>query len=394
MKRLLSLILCLGLMLSLAALPALADAEPSAEPAEEAAELPPEAPAEEAAEAPAGDGWGVAANVFYYNVNPGSVKSPELIAFEYIEPGAHPQNVPTWDDMVWTWYLDPDLTDGPVDPAAFTVEELGDELSFYGYIDSVCILLHMPAGSEVDVFGGSYVNRGATFPADSWGELPDGYWAAAWADADGNIIDTANTPIWEDTDLYAVAGDFRVTYLVGTQHIGGEGFLAPGGALRHIPTRYLKVDFSSGWPEDEWLDIIGWTDENGNPVDPAAITVTEDRTFYAVLEGEDFPDPKPEGHELPGPAPAVAIAEDGKTATVTGDASGLYARVALILDNSGVSGLYVTQAMINEGGVIVIPQLLVPGLTVTGVSIALVRSLDDIISPKPSVVVSSFKMFG
>lgn len=389
MKKLLSLILCLGLMLSLCALPALADAEPSAEPAEEAAELPAElpaeAPAEETAEAPAGDGWGVPANVFYYNVNPGSVKSPEMMAFEYLEPGAHPENIPTWDGMVWTWYLDPDLTGEPVDPAAFTVEGLGEELHFYGYLDSVSILLHMPAGSEVDVFGMTFVNRGVAFDAETWGELPDGYWAAAWADADGNIIDTANTPLWEDTDLYAVAGSFRVTYLAGTQHIGGEGFLAPG-APRHTPTRYLKVDFSSGWMEQEWVDIVGWFDENGLPVDPAAITVTEDRTFYAVLEGEETP--------APGPAPAVAIAEDGKTVAVTGDASGLYARVALILDNGGVSGLYVTQAMINEGGVIVVPQFQVPGLTVKGVSIALVRSLDDIISPKPSVVASAFTMFG
>ena len=81
-------------------------------------------------------------------------------------------------------------------------------------------------------------------------------------------------------------------------------------------------------------------------------------------------------------------------ANVTGDFSGLYARIALVIDNNGVSGLLLTQAEINPGGVIVIPAFILPGLSVKGVSVALVPTLEDIISPKPNVIASSFRMFG
>ena len=51
--------------------------------------------------------------------------------------------------------------------------------------------------------------------------------------------------------------------------------------------------------------------------------------------------------------------------------------MALILDNGGVTGLYVTQAWINENGTIIVPEFMVPGLTVKGVNVALVPTLDD-----------------
>ena len=93
-----------------------------------------------------------------------------------------------------------------------------------------------------------------------------------------------------------------------------------------------------------------------------------------------------------GAAPAVTFASNAKTATVTGDFAGLYARVALILDNGGVSGLYITQAVINPDGTIVIPEFVVPGLTVKGVNVAVVPTLADIQSTTPNVKASAFKM--
>ena len=67
--------------------------------------------------------------------------------------------------------------------------------------------------------------------------------------------------------------------------------------------------------------------------------------------------------------------------------------MALVLDNNGESGLYVTQCWINTDGTIVIPAFDVPGLTVTGVSIALVKTIADIISPMPDVVAMGYKYF-
>ena len=72
--------------------------------------------------------------------------------------------------------------------------------------------------------------------------------------------------------------------------------------------------------------------------------------------------------------------------------SGLYARVALVLDNGGVSGLYVTQASIGSDGSIAIPSMMLPGLSVKGINIALVPTLGDIASPQPNVKASDFIM--
>ena len=93
-------------------------------------------------------------------------------------------------------------------------------------------------------------------------------------------------------------------------------------------------------------------------------------------------------------SPSVTISADCKTAAVYGDASGLYARIALVIDNSGASGLFVTQGTINTDGTIIVPSLMVPGLTVTAVNIALVPTLDDISSPSPSVKAMDFRRVG
>ena len=118
--------------------------------------------------------------------------------------------------------------------------------------------------------------------------------------------------------------------------------------------------------------------------------VTPDCGYYVTFAGgirpamwityDDIVPPEP---------PEVTISADGAAAQVSGDYAGLYARVALILDNGGVSGLYVTQAMINADGAIDVPAFMVPGLTVQGVNIALVPTLADIQSSTPTVVTSA-----
>ena len=86
----------------------------------------------------------------------------------------------------------------------------------------------------------------------------------------------------------------------------------------------------------------------------------------------------------------MAISPDARTASVAGDTAAVYARIALILDSSGQSGLYVTQGSIDNG-VITVPTLALPGLTVRAVSITLVRSIEDIASPTPDPAASAFK---
>lgn len=89
----------------------------------------------------------------------------------------------------------------------------------------------------------------------------------------------------------------------------------------------------------------------------------------------------------------IVISEDGGVARVMGDFTGLYARVALIIDNNGQTGLYVTQVPVNDEGSIVVPTFMVPGLAVLGVNIALVGSLEDISSPMPKVIASGFMYY-
>lgn len=107
--------------------------------------------------------------------------------------------------------------------------------------------------------------------------------------------------------------------------------------------------------------------------EPAVVPVSGNAEYTAVFERT----PR---------ALSVTLSDDGRTARVDGNAEGLYARVALVLDNGGQSGLYVTQAPINGNGVIVVPAFQVPGLLVTGVSVALVPTLTDIQSPTPEVL--------
>lgn len=86
----------------------------------------------------------------------------------------------------------------------------------------------------------------------------------------------------------------------------------------------------------------------------------------------------------------VTLTSDAKKAIVTGDYTGLYVRIALVLVNNGESGLYITPCQFNDDGTITIPELDLPGISVTGVNVALVLSPDDVTSPNPNRVDMDF----
>ena len=139
--------------------------------------------------------------------------------------------------------------------------------------------------------------------------------------------------------------------------------------------RVIRDGFSfEGW----YTDPVG-----GSPVTPGTTcTNTSDHVLYAHWKAD-----------APAGEPDVKLADDAKTARAEGFA-GLYARVALVIDNGGVSGLFVTQATINDDGTIVIPSFMVPGLTVTAVNIALVPSIPDIQSSTPTVRAMDYRAIG
>ena len=89
----------------------------------------------------------------------------------------------------------------------------------------------------------------------------------------------------------------------------------------------------------------------------------------------------------------VRLSADAATAQAENFA-GLYARVAIVIDINGVSGLFVVQPTINDDGTIVIPSITMPGLTVKGVSVALVPTLADIQKSMPEVKASDMRMLG
>ena len=105
---------------------------------------------------------------------------------------------------------------------------------------------------------------------------------------------------------------------------------------------------------------------------------------FALADEESIPAPgaveEPEtsdtadAEEQPLPV-SVKLSADGTSAAVENYRNGLYARIALVLDYNGESGLFVTQGAIRADGVIAIPAFSVPGLTVKGVHVAIVDDL-------------------
>ena len=321
MKRILALLLCLCLALSPGALSALASEELPSDAAapESPAEggIPAEALPEEAPPAPDGGGQPSPAleegedawNVLYYNVYPDS-EDLVLMAGETVGIGGHPSRIPTWDGMSFTWHLTPDLSGDPVDPASYTIGSEDDTLSFYGYLSTVCVRLHESDGAIIDE---KYVNRGAIF--DVTKQLQRCVdWPAGWADENGVLFDTENTPITENIDLYAVDGSFRVTYMYGDKYLGSEGFLSPG-APKHAPASIPALDDSIGYYVITHTDITGWTDETGKAADIGA-AVTGDGTLYAVAGSDGADDTWDFGWTMTSATGTLAITGEGDLKTV------------------------------------------------------------------------------
>ena len=125
-----------------------------------------------------------------------------------------------------------------------------------------------------------------------------------------------------------------------------------------------------------------------SPVFIITIVLSTDGTYVDIQEPMYEPsDPVP-----PEEPAAVTMTEDGKYAQCTGSYEGLYVRIALTIDNCGESGLYITPGVMNDG-MIVIPQFDVPGLTVTGVCVALVPTQDDITVQSPSIADMDYLYF-
>ena len=178
-----------------------------------------------------------------------------------------------------------------------------------------------------------------------------------------------------------------------------------------VPGKYVEI-----WVNDECANIgmgtvainfrpqkaadsytVGVYVEGTKVVEYVIDTAAPTATPTSVPTAEPTAVPTAEPTAVPTPVPlTITIDEDGKYATVTGDFSELYARVALVVDNAGTSGLYLTQVPINdegENGTIVVPAFQIPGLKVVGVNVSLVASLDEITSPQPKPLATDSHFF-
>ena len=147
-------------------------------------------------------------------------------------------------------------------------------------------------------------------------------------------------------------------YYADSDGVARTGWLEDGGNLYYLD------------PEHNGRMVVGWAEIDGI-------------RYYFGEDGALIPD-------TPDEPPVVTVAEDGRSAQITGSYAGLYARVALVLDNRGESGLFIVQGRITDG-VVEIPLFDVPGLTITGVSVALVRNTTDIPSSHPDVVAMGYR---
>ena len=170
----------------------------------------------------------------------------------------------------------------------------------------------------------------------------------------------------------------------------GEGGTLPAGLDAYLNGSYAAgTELSLAAREMPGYRFTGWISSNGGEFADASASQT---TFIMPANATEVtalfePDGTVEPEVI-----EVKLSADGKTAQASGNLEDVYARVAIVLDNNGQSGLYVTQAAINTEGTIVIPAFMVPGLTVKAVNIALVPSLADITSSTPKVLSSDFRM--
>ena len=192
--------------------------------------------------------------------------------------------------------------------------------------------------------------------------------------------------------LFTRAGEYssslEVIFTEGVTYIPARLFYVSSSQVEHkyahvsrvvIPSSVTKIQEYAFYNCYDLSDVV----YNGTSEDWEKISIGKGNSFLTEAR---FTYEEPE-------SPTITIVPNGRTAKVTGDITGLYARVALIINNNGTSGLCVLQCMVNPDGSIVIPTFFLPGITVTGVCVALVKTLDDVSSSKPDAIAISFAEF-
>ena len=176
--------------------------------------------------------------------------------------------------------------------------------------------------------------------------------------------------------------------------------------VRENAYKWKNGFIEGGWLENGWIETYidgynaggAWVKQAMDPQKEYAdveVYVDFDLAYSTRLYNPDYvPAPTPDAPTITtGPRPSVVIDPTGGRAKIEGKIEGLFVRVALVLDLRGVSGLYVTQAKIEDGGIVTIPTLGIPGMKVTGVNVSLVSDLRDIQSTTPKVLGTDSLMF-
>ena len=167
-------------------------------------------------------------------------------------------------------------------------------------------------------------------------------------------------------------------------------FCIPGGEYARIELNASGRETSSitmercVFPGNDIVDLSRYSEVSVRKNDSLTAEITENG-YRVSKDGRELP---PDGTETL----SVRISEDGRTASFTGDTLELYVRAALVLEGAGGSGLYVTQVPIGPDGTAELPALQVPGISVRGINVALVRSLEQITSPVPEIVLMDYRI--
>ena len=150
----------------------------------------------------------------------------------------------------------------------------------------------------------------------------------------------------------------------------------------------LRYQWQRSLNKTTWQDIPGATGTAYTPTNADEGYWLRMKVTSIYSTGELYSEARQAAPE----PPTLTFTADAKSVKASGGYAGLFARVALVLDNGGVSGLYVTQATINADGTILIPEFKVPGLKVKGVNVSLVPTLADVQSSVPKVEATASKM--
>ena len=170
-----------------------------------------------------------------------------------------------------------------------------------------------------------------------------------------------------------------------------EGYEGRGLLSTQVVSGIMYTFVASHWVMrednsfDAWYAVIKvWQHPDGS------CTVQDERriTFDEAAELLGFSPLFPEA----GSEPGVIMNEFFELFWVV-NWKGLYVRVAETVEINGQTGLYVSQGIVEENGSVMIPLKDEPGVKITGISVALVPTIEDISSPTPNVVDAKAMLF-